>query len=83
MAIRIRADSAVFTVELDGVPIDESGFEFTREPGSDLEAIVTYIAMSELAPGRHELEVLAPPRKPGSGNEDDPDPVRHVIPFRR
>lgn len=75
--------ASLFTVELDGVPIDDFGFEFTREPGSNLEGIVTYIAMSELAPGRHQLVVIAPPRRPLFGDDNEPDPVRHVIPFRR
>ena len=78
----VNCIASLFTVELDGVPIDESDFEFTREPGSDLEGIVTYIAMSGLAPGRHELVVIAPPRRSGAGDDNDPDPVRHVIPFR-
>jgi hypothetical protein len=45
-----------------------------------LEGHVRLIAVSELAPGRHELVVLAPPRR-SDGDDDDPSPVRHVIPF--
>jgi hypothetical protein len=64
------------------VALDPAVFEFGIEPGSGLEGIVAYIAVSGLAPGRHELVVLAPPRRSDS-DAADPSPVRHVIPFWR
>jgi len=73
---------SLFVVELDGVPIGAGAFEFGREPGTGLEGIVAYIAVSDFAPGRHELVVLAPPRR-SDRDDDDPSPARHVIPFWR
>lgn len=78
----VECVASLFVVELDGVPIDAGVFEFGVEPGSGLEGIVAYIAVSDFAPGRHELVVLAPPRRSDPDVDASP-PTRHVIPFWR
>ena len=72
--------ASLFVVELDGATLDPAIFEFGIEPGSGLEGLVTFIAVSDFAPGRHELVVLAPPRR-SDRDDADPSPVRQVIPF--
>jgi hypothetical protein len=75
--------ASLFVIELDGATLDSSAFEFGIEPGTGLEGVVTHISMAELAPGRHELVVLAPPRRSELDDDGRPVPVRHVIPFWR
>ncbi len=73
--------ASLFVVDLDGTTIEAATFEFGIEPGSGLEGLVTHIPVSGLAPGRHELVVLAPSRR--SDRDDDQPPTRHIIPFWR
>jgi len=65
-------------LRLDGRPLDTGHWDFTLEPGSRLPAAIRFLPTAGLAPGRHELEVVVPGR---DATPDDPDPVRHLIPF--
>ncbi|MCG6963403.1 MAG: hypothetical protein LJE95_09065 [Acidobacteria bacterium] len=71
---------SLFTVQLDGEVLAEPHWDFTVEPGNRLPAVVSFVPMSGLPRGRHELEVLVPGRHAKVG---DPDLERHVIPFWR
>ena len=76
--------ASLFDIELDGAVLGDLRFDFTIEPGSGLEAIVSYIPVSGLERGRHELVVLEPPVKE-SLMHDTAGPTRrkHIIPFWR
>lgn len=71
--------ASLFDIQLDQAPLDALWFDFSIEPGSELEALAARIPVGELPPGRHELAVIAP----GRADDDPPEPVRHVIPFWR
>ncbi len=71
--------SSLFCFELDRAPLEGLWFDFAIEPGSELESLAARIPVAGLAPGRHELVVVAP----GRSDDDPPEPVRHVIPFWR
>jgi hypothetical protein len=47
-----------------------------------MAAIVTFISVTDLAAGRHELRIAAPSRAMVRG-EEDAEPDLHVIPFWR
>jgi len=71
---------ALFKTSLDGRHIEDLVWDFTTEPGTGLPALTTFIAIGDLAPGRHELDVLIPGRKATPDKRAD---ERHVIPFWR
>lgn len=71
---------SLFAVQLDGELLDEPYWDFTFEPGTRSPAVVSFVPVGELSPGRHEIEVRVPDRHARAG---DPDLERHVIPFWR
>ena len=75
--------ASLFPIEIDGESLQDSRFDFTQDPVSGLEAIVTYIPLGGLEPGRHELLIEVPSRGMAEGDADDAEPVRHLIPFWR
>jgi len=75
--------ASLFPIEMDGTSLQDPRFEFTQDPVSGLEAIVTFIPLGNLEPGRHELLIVAPSRGMAKGDADDAEPVRHLIPFWR
>ena len=75
--------ASLFSIEIDGESLQNPWFEFTQDPVSGLEAIVTYIPLGGLEPGRHELLIAAPSRGMARGDAGDAEPVRHLIPFWR
>ena len=75
--------ASLFPIEMDGTSLQDPWFEFTQDPVSGLEAIVTFIPLGDLEPGRHELLIVAPSRGMAKGDADDAEPVRHLIPFWR
>jgi len=75
--------ASLFAIEIDGDSLQDPWFEFTEDPVSGLEAIVTYIPLGDLEVGRHELLIAAPSRAMAKGDADDAEPVRHLIPFWR
>ena len=81
-ARRSECLASLFSIKLDGRSLVDPAFDFTREPGSGREAIVTYVPADGLEAGRHELVVLAPSREMAEG-EPEAEAVRYVIPFWR
>jgi hypothetical protein len=75
--------ASLFVVELDGTTVDPSVFEFGIDRAAGREGILAHISLSDLAAGRHELVVLAPPRRSDLDHDGRPANVRHVIPFWR
>jgi len=75
--------ASLFAIGIDGDSLQDPWFEFTENPVSGLEAIVTYIPLGDLEVGRHELLIAAPSRAMAKGDADDAEPVRHLIPFWR
>jgi hypothetical protein len=75
--------ASLFPIEMDDTSLQDLWFEFTQDPVSGLEAIVTYIPLGGLEAGRHELLISAPSREMAKGDADDAEPVRHLIPFWR
>jgi hypothetical protein len=75
-----RCLGSLFELRLDGEVLSDVHYDFSIEVGSGLEALLTRIPIGDLAPGRHELVVLAPSGDPPS-KDDPPEPVRHLIPF--
>lgn len=71
---------ALFEVRLDGAPLADPRWDFTVEPDTRLAAVLTFVPMEGLSPGRHELEVTVPGRH---ASPDDTEPENHVIPFWR
>ncbi|MCK5378603.1 MAG: hypothetical protein KAJ78_04330 [Acidobacteria bacterium] len=73
---------SLFQISLDGEHQQRLHFDFTVEPGTALEGIISFLPVDDFKQGRHELVILAPP-KPGKTDEDTktPEPVRHLIPF--
>ncbi len=69
----------LYALTLDGAPLADPGFEFTVDPGTGGKGLVLYLPARDLAPGRHELAVLAPTKHTADSGERK----RHVIPFRR
>ena len=65
-------------VSLDGQRVTQSPEWFT-DPGRDLRGLLYMIPAAGLAPGRHEVTVLATPEEP---DEDEPEQP-YVIPFWR
>ncbi len=74
--------ASLFPIEVDGSALADPVFDYTREPGSGREAIVTYIPAAEFETGRHEIVVSMPSRGMTKGDPKD-EPTRHVIPFWR
>ncbi len=70
----------LFSVQLDGDELTDLTWDFTREPGSGLPAVLAIIPVAALQSGRHELEVVLPRRAPRA---DDPGSEHHLIPFWR
>lgn len=75
-----RCLGSLFEMRVDGEVLEDLHFDFGIEVGSGLEALVTRIRIDDLAPGRHELVVLAPSGESRS-QDHPPEPVRHLIPF--
>ena len=75
--------ASLFPIEMDGTSLKDPWFEFTHDPVSGLEAIVTFVPLGNLEAGRHELLIEAPSREMARGDADDAEPVRHLIPFWR
>lgn len=74
--------ASLFPISIDGSDVSNKHFDFTVEQGSGLEGIVTFLPIEGLRKGRHELEILAPPKVRHIGEDDEtPEPVRHLIPF--
>lgn len=69
---------SLFQVRLDGETLADLRWDFTLDPGSGLPAVVTFVPVARLSPGRHELEVVVPGRK---ASPSDRKPDRHLIPF--
>ncbi len=80
----VRAAAAclgsLFEVRLDGALLAEPRWDFTVEPDTRLAAVLTFVSLDGLSPGRHELEVTVPGRH---ASPDHPNPERHLIPFWR
>lgn len=73
---------SLFDISLDGEKIVSPRFDFTVEPGTGLEGIITFIPIHELPAGRHELEIIAPPYSKARGSKDpEAEPIRHLLPF--
>jgi hypothetical protein len=71
---------SLFQIFLDGSELKGLVLDFAIEPGSSIPGLMVRISTRDLLPGRHELLVLAPPRR----RKDDPpapEPDRHLIPF--
>jgi len=75
--------ASLFPIEIDGDSLQDPWFEFTQDPVSGMEAIVTYIPLEDFEAGRHELLIATPSRGMAEGDADDVEPVRHLIPFWR
>ena len=73
---------SLFEVSIDGVLLDELRYEFAIESGSELEAMMVRIPVGDLSIGRHEVLVLAPGR-PDRSKQEQPEPIRHLLPFWR
>lgn len=59
----------IFVVALDGVRIADPQFDRALDPASGLRGLVAMLRVSDLAPGRHEIEIARPheiPRRPGA-----------------
>jgi hypothetical protein len=82
VAATIGCLASLFEIELDASLLVDLEFDYTRDPGIGRESIVTYIPISNLEPGRHELVVVAPSHEMGRG-DPDAEPDRHLIPFWR
>lgn len=78
----VRAAAAclggLIDLRLDGRSLGDGRWGFAVEPGSRLPAVVYFLAISDVSPGRHELEVVVPGR---DATPVDRDPERHLIPF--
>jgi len=73
---------SLFPISLDGEGLQGLHFDFTREQGTGLEGIVSFLSVDSLDHGRHELTILAPPKNRLTDKDDEtPEPVRHLIPF--
>lgn len=73
---------SLFAVSLDGEVLQGLHFDFTREQGTGLEGIVSFLSVDGLDHGRHELMILAPPKNRLTDKDDEtPQAVRHLIPF--
>lgn len=79
---RAAADclGSLFPIQIDGDPLQDPWFEFTEDPSSGMAAIVTYVALTDLEAGRHELTIAAPSRAMSRGDADA-EPIHHRIPF--
>lgn len=67
---------SLYTVSLDGQPLTGLTFDFMRDMPSEFVGAATFIDVRDLPPGRHELTIVAPPRR-------DDEPVTLRIPFYR
>lgn len=56
---------ALHTVHLDGRPLTNLVFDFTRDLPSQFVGVATFIDVRDLPVGRHELAIQAPPRNEG------------------
>ncbi len=72
--------SGHLTVSLDGQPLALRPDWYT-EPARDLRGLLYMIPVRGLAAGRHEVSVLAPPKKPTAPGDDPEQPF--VIAFWR
>ena len=71
---------SLFQIFLDGTELEGLTSDFAVEPGSSVPGLMVRISTRDLMPGRHELLVLAPPRRQKK-DPPVPEPDRHVIPF--
>jgi hypothetical protein len=53
------------TVQLDGQPLTNLTFDFTRDQPSQFVGVAAFIDVRDLPVGRHELSIQAPPREEG------------------
>ena len=67
---------ALHTVSLDGRPLTDLTFDFTRDLPSQFLGVAAFIDVRDLPVGRHELVIQAPPRT-------DDETLTITIPFYR
>ncbi len=75
----IRCLAGLWTIDLDGEPIDASSFDFFRHPQTGQVGLVGYLPMAERAVGRHALRL----QSRGEPGDDEEDLRIRVIPFWR
>jgi hypothetical protein len=62
---RAQCVGNLYTVSLAGQALTGLTFDFTRDMPSGFVGVATFLDVRTLAPGRHELTIVAPPRREG------------------